>query len=197
MTNKSGNIGTKTATATCRALAGLGFPHAERRDETQPDQGDIAGMIGVAVQVKGGHAAEDASLELIGKWLGAAEQQRQAARADVGILVCKRKGVGYANAHQWWAFFTEGTYRTIIGFPNGHAGTSRIVMRVTLADAAWLLRLGGWGEPLPGQDGDPGGFDLEVIGRAEIATAMETIREATAGTTGVDEEIRSLRGGTS
>lgn len=187
MVNKSGNIGTRTATWTCRALAGLGFPHAERRDETQPDQGDIAGMIGVAVQVKGGKAAEDASLEQARKWLAATENQRQAARADVGILVCKRKGVGYANADQWWAFFTEATYRKIIGHTK--PGSDQIVVRVTLADAAWLLRLGGWGEPLSGE-----GSDLFEVGRTVAVAAMETIREATAGTTGVDEEIRRLRG---
>ena len=146
MTNKSGNIGTKTATWTCRAFNRLGFPHAERRDETQPDQGDIAGMIGVAVQVKGGHAAENASLEQIRKWLEATEDQRRAARADLGILICKRKAVGYANADQWWCFFTEATYRRIIGLPVG--GSDTIIMRVTLEDAAWVLRLGGWGEPL-------------------------------------------------
>jgi hypothetical protein len=163
LTNKSGDIGTRTATWTCNAWRRHGFPHAERRDETQPDQGDIAGMIGIATQVKGGHAAEDASLEQIRKWLDAAEKQRQAAKADLGLLVCKRKGVGFANADQWWTFFTEATYRKIIGHEK--PGNDRIIMRVTLADAAWLLRLGGWGEPLPDVDAtaDPGGYTMDVL----------------------------------
>lgn len=146
MANKSGAIGTRTATWTCDAFRRHGFPHAERRDETQPDQGDIAGMIGIAVQVKGGHAAEDASLGQIRRWLDQTEAQRIAAGADLGILVCKAKGVGFANADQWWLYFTENTYRKIIG--DLIPGNDHIVMRVTVEDGAWLLRLGGWGEPL-------------------------------------------------
>lgn len=150
MTNKSGDIGTRTATWVCDAFRRHGFPHAERRDETQPDQGDIAGMIGIATQVKGGHAAENASLNQIRGWLIMVEAQRIAARADIGLLVCKAKGIGFPRADQWWMYFTESTYRKIIGDdrPVWYEGREEIVMRVTVADGAWLLRLGGWGEPL-------------------------------------------------
>jgi len=148
MTNKSGNIGAKTETWACRAFNRLGFPYAERRrPEGEQDRADIAGMIGVAVQVKGGHAAEDASLEQIRTWLEDTERQRRVARADVGILICKRKAVGYANAHQWWCYFTEDTYRAMLG--QSGKGHRTIIMRVTLEDVAFLLRLNGWGEPLP------------------------------------------------
>jgi hypothetical protein len=95
--------------------------------------------------------AENASLELIGKWLAELEAQRIRARADVGILVCKRKGVGFANADQWWTYLTDRTYRRIIGAEA--LGSDKLIMRVTLADAAWLLRLGGWGEPLDAAEG--------------------------------------------
>lgn len=147
MVNKSGKIGTATATAVCRAFVKHGFPHTERRDETQPDQGDIAGMIGVAVQVKGGHKAEDASLNQIRAWLVATENQRVAARADVGILICKARGVGEGNADYWWCYMFGSTYGEIVG--NGWSAVERqIILRMTLREAAYLLRAGGWGDAL-------------------------------------------------
>ncbi len=154
MANKSGKIGTATATAVCKAFIRHGFPYAERRDETQPDQGDVAGMIGVAVQIKGGRTAEDASLNQIRRWLNATEDQREAARADVGILVTKAHGIGNPNADYWWCYMFGSTYDTIISSGFSFA-TSQIILRMTLREAAYLLRAHGWGEPLAADDVGP------------------------------------------
>jgi hypothetical protein len=151
MVNKSGDIGTKTATAVCKAFAKHGFPHAERRDETQPDQGDIAGMLDIAVQVKGGHAAEDASLNQIRKWLCDADNQRIAARANIGILITKARGIGAPNAEYWWCYMFGSTYDTITGTGFNYA-TSQIVLRMTLREAAYFLRAHGWGDALSGDE---------------------------------------------
>jgi hypothetical protein len=168
MTNKSGDLGAKAETWTADAFRRRGFPHAERRrPEGEYDRGDLAGMIGITCQVKGGHAAENASVNQVIKWMidvirQAAEADRVARKINPGIpdtlaiLVCKAKGVGYPNAGQWWAFITDRTYRRIVGVEgyglDERPGSDKVIMRMTVDDLAWLLRLGGWGEPLPADD---------------------------------------------
>lgn len=150
MSNKSGAIGTKTATHVARTMAIHGFPLAERRTlRGCDDWGDInTGNPRLVIQVKGGHAAESASDAQVASWLEITDKQRASAGADIGILVLKRKGVGYANADRWWAILTA---RDIVEVQTGHDPGPRVphaVVRLVLADACALLCRFGYGGPL-------------------------------------------------
>ena len=102
MVNRSKAVGTQAETLVTRYLQENGFGTAERRAlHGTYDLGDITGIPGVVIEVKSGHAAETASDGLINAWLAETETERKNAKADVGVLVVKRKGKG--NAGDWWA----------------------------------------------------------------------------------------------
>ena len=123
-----------------RALRGLGFPQAERRALAGiHDLGDITGCPGIVWEVKAGAAAKTASDGQIDAWLAETEAERVNARADVGVLVTARAGIGALNADRWWAHVPVGfSHETTTGFP----------VRMTLANACSMLRFAGYGEPV-------------------------------------------------
>lgn len=146
--NKSGAIGTKAATTVARTLALYGFPDAERRVlHGVRDQGDITGIPGVCIQVKGGDAARDASDRLIEAWLRTVEEQRVNARAHVGFLVVQRRGVGHVNAGRWWAVMSLNTLNGLLGgqrFCVAREGLAVRPVRMQLGDACRLLTYAGY-----------------------------------------------------
>lgn len=98
------NIGTAAESAVVRTLCAHGFPNAERRAlHGSTDLGDITGIPGVVIEVKAGNAARIASDGQVERWLAETERERRSAKADIGVLVLQRAGVGAANAHRWWA----------------------------------------------------------------------------------------------
>ncbi|MFI7468199.1 hypothetical protein [Nonomuraea sp. NPDC049646] len=142
--------GTAAETAVVRAIRPLGFPHAERRALAGThDLGDIVGTPGICWEVKGGDAARLASDGQIAAWMVETETERINSRADVGILVVQRKGVGAANAHRWWAHLP---LRQVAELANGHAltdaYTADLPVRMLLGDLCTLLRDAGYGQPL-------------------------------------------------
>lgn len=150
--SKSKALGTAAESAVVRAARRLGFPHAERvvlhgRD----DQGDVRltpGLTaGVVVEVKGGQAAKTASDAQIAAWLVETETERVNAGAEVGFLVTHRAGVGYDNAHRWWAHLTAGQFVALLGVEESPSDPGA-VLRMTLADVLACLRGAGWGSPL-------------------------------------------------
>lgn len=144
--SRSKSIGTWTETAVVNVLRTHGFPHAERRALTgNADQGDITGTPGVAWEVKGGKAAETASDAQIVEWLSEARTERLNARAEISVLVCKRRAVGRDNADRWWAWFHLGDLAVVYHMD---PATRSIPVRMTLADATTVLRLMGYGEAL-------------------------------------------------
>lgn len=166
MTNKSGAVGTWTETTIVRYSRANGFAGADEMTKAQrlrlngaQDQGDIGLCPGVMIESKGGHAAENASDNQITTWLVDTERERRARGADVAILVLKRKGKGAANAGQWWAFLPGWTFFYLAETPAispspltaaeaGHYLAHLPAVRMTLADAATLLRSAGYGDPL-------------------------------------------------
>jgi hypothetical protein len=80
--------------AVCRWLRDNGFPGAERsvrsgftaHDRTVADAGDITGVPGLVFQVK------DVARSDVPAWMAETELQRQAAGADHGLLVQRRRG---------------------------------------------------------------------------------------------------------
>jgi len=104
VTNKSGNLGTAAESATVKAFKRAGFRAKRLTLHGNKDVGDIdVGFDEVCVEVKGGHAAERASDKQVREWLVETEVERVNAGAEVGVLVLKRKGIGYDRAEEWWA----------------------------------------------------------------------------------------------
>lgn len=166
--NKSGAIGTATETAVVRYLNANGWPGAERRRlKGTHDQGDVTGCPGICWEIKGGEAARRASDSVIAGWLMDTETERVNARADIGILVVARSGIGPANAYYWWAIMpmwvaaylreAADTRFNEVGMP--YAGTyalaatdpstpwEHLTVRMLLGHAVTLLRAAGYGTP--------------------------------------------------
>lgn len=145
--NKPKKIGTAAESAVVRFLRENGFAHAERRSlRGQLDAGDITGTPSICWEVKGGEAAKVASDTTIAAWMQELASEVANAKADVGVLVIQRRGVGPSNAGRWWAYMPawqlvclarDGYAPVGLGFP----------VRMLLADAVTLLRAAGYGEP--------------------------------------------------
>jgi len=145
--NRSKNIGTAVETAVVRYLQTDGWPSAERRQlRGREDAGDITGTPGVAWECKGGEAAKAASDGQVLTWLAETQTERIHARADIGVLVLARRGVGARNAGRWWAVLQSRDVALLM------LSTTTIPkrapdrpVRMLLVDAVALLRWGGYG----------------------------------------------------
>lgn len=152
--NKPKQIGTKAESATVKYLIPNGFPQAERRAlRGEHDAGDLAGTLGVCWSVKGGDQARYASDLDITNWMAALATQVVNAKADVGVLVVQRKGVGPANAGRWWAYMPAYQITALmVGMAwirerPGNDDPFNSPVRMLLADAVSLLRAAGYGDP--------------------------------------------------
>ncbi|MET8265956.1 hypothetical protein ABZU92_18410 [Micromonospora arida] len=148
MKRRPRDIGTVAETAVVRYLHTAGFPHAERRSLRGAfDAGDITGCPGLCFEVKGGDAARTASDLTITRWMAELATEVTNAKADVGLLVVQRAGVGPGNAGRWWAYMPAFQVADLAApepLPgSGHA----FPVRMLLADAVALLRAAGYGEP--------------------------------------------------
>lgn len=153
--NRSKAKGTAVETAVTRFANSYGFPLAERRALSgSSDRGDVLLCPGVILECKGGAAAELASEALIRAWMDETEKERQNARADIGILVVKRRGVGHSRAHQWSAFVPLWALHWLLNcsfglLPPQYDGPDAYVpVRMTLEGALTVLRAHGYGEAL-------------------------------------------------
>jgi hypothetical protein len=114
--NKSGNIGTRTATAVVKVFRERGFPDADRRvQKGAKDEGDLTGLGRICVEIKGGNAARMASDAQIEAWLDETDVETRNSGADIGVLVVARKGIGYDNAHRWWAIVRGSGHSSLWG----------------------------------------------------------------------------------
>lgn len=157
MSNANVEKGRAAENAVAAFLSVRGFPHVERRAKrggyvdvdgvlVPADAGDLTGIPGLVVQVKWSPykpLAED---------MRRTEEQRRAGRADVGLLVRKRKGVGLARAGEWDAYLPEWAVAYLIGGmsfsePSPAAG-GMAVWHTDLATAAALIRRAGYGANL-------------------------------------------------
>ena len=146
--SRSKDIGTKAESAVVAVLRAHGFPTAERSAlHGAHDQGDITGTP-ACWEVKGGHAAEQASDGQVLAWMAELDTECVNKGADLGVLVMKRKGVGHGNAERWWAVMWLRDTREFWVNPASDAfgkATHRIPVRMTLADACRVLRALGYG----------------------------------------------------
>jgi hypothetical protein len=140
--NKPKRIGRDAENAVVAYLRAHGWPEVERRAQRgSRDAGDLTGCPGLCIEVKGGEAAKNASDLLVADWLEETEKERVNAGADVGVLVLQRRGVGPANAGRWWAVMRCNAW--VLG-----ATKHDFPVRMYLADAVWLFRRAGYGDPL-------------------------------------------------
>lgn len=110
MVNRSKAKGTSTETLVVGFLRENGWPYAERRALSGSlDKGDIAGMPGIAVEVKYGNGTLK-----IGPWLTETGIEQLNARADHGILVVKPFGLGEKNVHQWYAVMVASDFQLLV-----------------------------------------------------------------------------------
>lgn len=144
--------GTSAESAVVGYLRAHGFPHAERRALNGAlDKGDIAGCIGICIEVKAGNAAANASDGQVEKWLEETETERVNAKADIGILVMKRKGFSNQRAGEWWAVVDGGVFADLVYEPAYGDRPFQVYgfpVRVHLASLVTLLREAGYGDPL-------------------------------------------------
>jgi hypothetical protein len=109
MVNKSKQKGTSTETLVVNYLREQGWPFCERRALSgNLDKGDIAGMPGIAVEVKYGNTLK------IGPWLTETGIERLNAGADHGILVVKPFGVGEKNVGSFYAVMVAHDFEALV-----------------------------------------------------------------------------------
>lgn len=100
--------GTLAETAVAEYLQTI-WPTVERRVQSGAnDKGDIAGVPNTVVEVK------NQATYKISEWLRETETERQNAKADLGLLVIKPKGVGVSKIDQWWCVVDLATIAKLI-----------------------------------------------------------------------------------
>lgn len=118
--SKAKQKGTAAETAVVRWLNINGFPTAERRALTGAnDQGDVTGIPGVVVEVKNHKSYK------IPEWLKETIQEKNNAKADIGLLVIKPNGVGDTRVGEWWVVLTLSEVAVILrelGYGNALEG---------------------------------------------------------------------------
>lgn len=142
--SRSKQIGTSAETAVVRWLQANGYPHAERRAlHGNNDLGDIVGMVGICCEVKGGKAAETCAPADLATWQAQTLAETRNSHAAIGVLICKRKGVGATRVGEWWAwlYLPHLSCWELVDPP-------AIWFRTTVHDAVVLLRASGYGSPL-------------------------------------------------
>lgn len=99
MTNRSKAKGTAAETAVVGYLRQRGWIHAERRALAgNVDRGDIAGVVGVTLEVK-----NCKTIDLAG-WLREALVEQANNGDPVGAVIAKRRGT--TNPADWYALMT-------------------------------------------------------------------------------------------
>lgn len=95
MTNPNKTKGSAAERAIVYYLRANGWPHAERRlAGATHDRGDIAGVIGVVIEVKSCTRTDLAA------WLAEAETERVNDHADLAVVWHKRRGK--TNPADWY-----------------------------------------------------------------------------------------------
>jgi hypothetical protein len=65
------------------------------------------------------------------------------------VLVLQRRGVGPTNAGRWWAILPAAVWADLVYAQlDGLTEHHRYPVRLHLADAVWLLRAAGYGDPI-------------------------------------------------
>lgn len=153
MSSRSKVIGTKAESAVVKVARANGFGQADRHVmKGAKDEGDVWLCPGVIVEVKGGEMARTASDNLVDKWMAEVDNETYHAGASVGFLVVQRRGIGEANAQNWWAVIRHSMFLNLVDpelnvqrpLSEDHDPTIRMLLGSMLV----LLRAAGWGDEL-------------------------------------------------
>ena len=107
MVNASKAKGTAAETAVVNYLKDSGWIHAERRSLSGAnDRGDIAGVIGVVIEVKA-----EKSLKL-SQWLKEAHTEQINDGADLGVVWHKK--IGTTKPADWYVTMEGGTFAFLL-----------------------------------------------------------------------------------
>ncbi|MBT2213484.1 hypothetical protein [Actinomadura sp. NEAU-AAG7] len=99
--------GTAAETAVVHYLRGAGFPHVERRAGAgRLDAGDIAGIVGVVIEVKA-HARTE-----LAAWLDETRRETANGHADYGAVWHKRRGKG--SPADWFVTLDGATFTRLL-----------------------------------------------------------------------------------
>ncbi len=151
MSRRPKDIGTAAETAVVKTARANGFPLAERLALAgAQDLGDVRLTAYVHLEIKGGHAAEQASDAQIEAWMLETERELAHASAMAGALITKRKGYGPQRADQWWAHVRASWLAQWRCYPFEPLLPDQpdATVRVTLASLLVQLRAAGYGDPL-------------------------------------------------
>ena len=150
--SKSRAKGTFTETAGTRYALKHGFPNAERIAlHGSKDIGDVRLDVGVFMEVKGGHAAEQASEGQLLRWMQEVETEKANGNWAVGFLLTKRAGKGPQNAGAWWTHWWLSDLAALRAYPGDLVEEIRrhdALVRMTFDSTLVQLRAGGFGVPL-------------------------------------------------
>lgn len=117
MTSASKAKGSSAERAVVEHLRANGWPHAERRlAGSSKDRGDVAGVVGVVIEVKSCARTELAA------WLAEAEQERTNDGADLGVVWHKRRGKG--SAADWFVTMDGATFTRLLAAAGYGSGVS-------------------------------------------------------------------------
>ncbi|MFI0481720.1 hypothetical protein [Actinomadura sp. 9N215] len=99
--------GTAAETAIVTHLQRHGFPHAERRAGAgRLDRGDIAGIVGVVIEVKA-HARTE-----LAAWVDETRRETVNGKADYGAVWHKRRGKG--DPADWFVTLDGDTFTRLL-----------------------------------------------------------------------------------
>lgn len=149
---KSKARGTFTETAGTRYALKHGFPNAERIAlHGSKDIGDVRLDVSVFMEVKGGHAAEQASEGQVLRWMQEVDVEKRNGNWAVGFLLTKRAGKGPQNAGAWWTHWWLSDLAALRGYDSELLAEIRrhdALVRMTYDSALVQLRAAGFGIPL-------------------------------------------------
>lgn len=115
MVNRSKTKGTSAETAVVTYLIAAGALHAERRALTgNQDKGDIAGLPGVAVEVK------NCARDQLPQWIDETTVEGVNARADIAVCWHKRRGT--TDPGKWFVTMTGQQFIEVLRL-TGHLPT--------------------------------------------------------------------------
>lgn len=164
LVNRSKAIGTKAETAVTRLANVSGYPFAERRALAgSADKGDILMCPGFILEVKGGHAAENASDAQILTWLIEVEIERVNSGAAHCMLIVKRKGVGPDRCRFWSAWLWLDEWLADPEWESDEYPTPHLPVRMRLEHAFQLARHHGYGDPMQPDEIDRSATLMEAL----------------------------------
>lgn len=99
---------------------------------------------GVIFEVKSGKQTTTIGPIQLATWMAETAAECRNARAEIAVLITKKKGVGVANAERWDAWMSLETLLKLSALAPLRGAPLSMVVRMTLADVLSLLVVAGY-----------------------------------------------------